>query len=188
MKGGLPAYPTHSYATGLAEGGLTMAPQRALRIEKTTEEDILLILTFICELAQYEKLEDAVSASEERLRANLFGPNPYAEAVIAYENDEPAAFALYFFNYSTFVGLPGLYLEDIFVRPEFRGFGIGRQLFTFLAQTALKRGCGRMEWAVLNWNEQAIRFYQKLGADPMREWTVFRLSQQKLEELAAKSV
>jgi GNAT superfamily N-acetyltransferase len=164
-----------------------MAP-RALRIEKTTEDDIPLILKFIRELAQYEKLEDAVSNSEERLRTSLFGPNPYAEAVIAYEKDEPVAFALYFFNYSTFVGLPGLYLEDIFVRPSFRGSGIGRQLFAFLAQTALKRGCGRMEWAVLNWNEQAIRFYQKLGADAMREWTVFRLSQQKLGELTAKSV
>jgi GNAT superfamily N-acetyltransferase len=167
---------------------MTMAPHLALRIEKTTEDDIPLIVTFIRELAQYEKLEDAVSASEERLRASLFGPKPCAEAVIAYENDEPVAFALYFFNYSTFVGLPGLYLEDIFVRPEFRGSGIGRQLFTFLAQTALERGCGRMEWAVLNWNEQAIRFYQKLGADPMREWTVFRLSQQKLRDLTAKSV
>jgi GNAT superfamily N-acetyltransferase len=180
--------PTYFYANRLAEGGMTMAPHRALRIEKTTEDDIPLILTFIRELAQYEKLEDAVSASEERLRASLFGPKPCAEAVIAYENDEPVAFALYFFNYSTFVGLPGLYLEDIFVRPEFRGSGIGRKLFTFLAQTALERGCGRMEWAVLNWNEQAIRFYQKLGADPMREWTVFRLSQQKLRDLTAKSV
>lgn len=165
-----------------------MAPHQAVRIERTTEDDIPLILKFIRELAQYEKLEDAVSTSEERLRTNLFGPKPYAEAVIAYENDEPVAFALYFFNYSTFAGLPGLYLEDIFVRPEFRRSGIGRQLFAFLAQTALKRGCGRMEWAVLNWNEQAIRFYQKLGADAMREWTVFRLSQQKLEDLTAKSV
>lgn len=165
-----------------------MTAHPSLRIEKTTESDIPLILTFIRELAQFEKLGDAVLANEERLRTSLFGPKPYAEAVIAYENVEPIAFALYFFNYSTFVGLPGLYLEDIFVRPQFRGSGVGRTLFAFLAQKALEQGCGRMEWAVLNWNEQAIRFYQKMGADPMREWTVFRLSNQKLEELAARSV
>lgn len=159
-----------------------------LRIRQATDEDVPLILAFIRELAQHEKALDRVSATEEGLRATLFGPSPYAEGVIAYENDEPVAFALYFFTYTSFSALPGLYLEDIFVRPASRGFGVGRQLFAFLAQRAIERNCVRMEWSVLNWNEPAMRFYEKLSAEPVHDWTVFHLSREKLAQLATETV
>jgi len=161
-----------------------MAARPPLRIKRTTKEDVRLILTFIRELAQHEKALDRVSATEEALLVTLFGQRPYAEAVIAYENDEPVAFALYFFSYTSFSALPGLYLEDIFVRPAARGSGVGRQLFAFLAQRAIERNCARMEWSVLNWNERAIRFYEKLSAEPVRDWTVFHLSKEKMAQLA----
>lgn len=155
-----------------------------LRIEKPTVEDVPLILEFVRALAEYEKLADSVAATEDRLRETLFGPNPSAHALLAYDNNHPVAFAIYFFNYSTFVGRPGLYLEDLFVRPEARGKGFGRELLQHLAHIAVERGCVRMEWAVLNWNEPAIGFYKGLGADPMDDWTVFRLSGKALEDLA----
>lgn len=169
------------------KGRATMIARAPIRIEQATEGDVPLILRFIRELAQYEKLPDSVSATEERLRVSLFGSRRYAEAVLGYEDDAPVAFAAYFFNYSTFVGLPGLYLEDICVRPASRGVGIGRQLLVFLAQKAIERGCERMEWSVLNWNEPAIRFYRKLCAEPMNDWRTFRLSKVNLEKLATES-
>lgn len=161
--------------------------KRALRIQRTTEKDVPLILKFILELAEYEKLSDSVTATEERLRTALFGPQPLAQAVIAYDGEEPVAFAVYFLTYSTFSSRPGIYLEDIYVRPPHRGFGVGRQLFTFLARETIERGCARLELAVLNWNEQAIGFYENLGAKPNNEWTVFRLSETNLQELAAEA-
>lgn len=161
-----------------------MAARIPLRIEQATEEDISLVLDFIRELALYERALDRVTATEEALRATLFGPSPYAKAVIAYDGVEPVAFAIYFFSYSSFSAQPSLYLEDIFVRPACRGLGRGKELFGFLARQASEHGCGRMEWSVLNWNEAAIAFYRKLGADPVRDWTVFHLAKEELEELA----
>lgn len=160
-----------------------MTKRVPLRIKQATQEDVPLLLSFISELAQYEEALDRVSATEEGLRATLFGSRPYAEGVIAYEDNEPVAFALYFFSYTSFSALPGLYLEDIFVRPAARGSGIGRELFAFLAQKAIERNCARIEWSVLNWNESAIRFYEKLGAEPVRDWTVFHLSRDLLDQL-----
>jgi len=155
-----------------------------LRIEQATKDDVPLLLTLIRGLAEYERLLDSVSATEERLRSSLFGERSYAEALIAYDHDKPVGYAIYFFTYSSFVGLPGLYLEDLFVVPESRGSGVGRQLLAFVAKKAVERGCRRMEWAVLNWNEPAIGFYKSLGAEPMNEWTVYRLSDDKLDDLA----
>ncbi len=157
----------------------------ALRIEQTTPEHIPLILAFVRELAEYERLSSTVSVNEERLMAAMFGPTPYASSVIAYRDDEPVAFAIYYFNYSSFTGLPGLYLEDLFVRPPSRGHGVGLQLIRYLARKAFERGCARMEWAVLNWNESAIRFYKSLGADPVEGWTIFRVSPERIDQLAA---
>lgn len=165
-----------------------MAARSALRIKQATEEDVPLILTFIRELAQHERALDRVSATEEGLRVTLFGPRPYAEAIIVYENNDPVAFAIYFFSYTSFSALPGLYLEDIFVRPAARGFGVGRQIFSFLAERAIEHDCARMEWSVLNWNEPAIHFYEKLLAEPVHDWTVFRLSKDKMAQLAEQTV
>jgi GNAT superfamily N-acetyltransferase len=156
-----------------------------LRVEIATEADVPLILTFIRELAEYERLLDDVQATEDRLRHRLFGPERFAEAIIAYQHNEPVAFAVYFFNFSTFQALPGLYLEDIFVRPAFRRSSIGRQLFAFLSNKAQESGCARIELSVLDWNEEAIRFYRNLGAEPVQGWTVFRLSRDVIEKLAA---
>ncbi len=160
-------------------------PARApLRIEEATEEDVPMILRFIRELAEYERGLDRVTATEDILRTTLFGDRPYAKAIIAYDGDEAVAFAIYFFSYSSFSGEPSLYIEDIFVRPATRGLGLGREIFTFLARRASEHGCGRMEWSVLNWNESAIAFYRKLGAVPVRQWTVFHLAKEELDELA----
>lgn len=161
-----------------------MAERALVRIEEATQEDVPLILAFIRELAQYEKVLHKVALTEENLRATLFGPKPYVEAILGYEDDNPVAFAIYYFTYTSFAGLPCLYLEDIFVRPASRGFGVGRQLLAFLARRASQRGCGRMEWSVINWNERAMAFYKRLGAEPVNDWTVFRLGKNKLEELA----
>jgi GNAT superfamily N-acetyltransferase len=161
-----------------------MSARPPLRIQEATPKDVHLILNFIRQLAEYERELSRVTATEEVLRTTLFGPTPYAEAVIAYVGDEPAAFAIYFFSYSSFTGLPNLYLEDIFVRPNFRGSGVGKELLAFLARRASDRGCGRMEWSVLIWNESAIGFYEKLGADPVRDWTVFHLANEEMKELA----
>ena len=155
-----------------------------LRIEEAREQDVPLILQFIRELAEYEKELARVIATEEILRATLFGPEPYAKTAIVYVGEEPAAFAIYFFSYSSFPGLPSLYLEDIFVRSAFRGLGVGKHLLAYLAGRAGERGCGRMEWSVLNWNAPAIGFYEKLGAAPVRDWTVFHLAKEEMEEIA----
>ena len=164
-----------------------MTTSNELRIEQATDKDVSVLLTLIRGLAEYEKLSDSVSATEERLRTSLFGERPYAEAILAYRNNSPVAYAIYYFTYSSFQGLPGLYLEDLFVLPNSRGFGIGRQLLAFLARKAVALGCCRIEWAVLNWNEPAIRFYKNLGAEPMNDWTVYRLSENRLEELAGEA-
>src|SRR3954453_8671493 len=156
-----------------------------LRIERATERDVPLILRLIKALAEYERMSDEVIATEDGLRRTLFGPHPAAEVVVGYAGDEPAGFALFFHNYSTFLGKPGLYLEDLFVVPEFRGRGCGRELLQHLARIAVERGCGRFEWSVLDWNEPAIGFYKKLGARPMDGWTIFRVTGDALAALAA---
>ena len=156
----------------------------AMTIVPATHRDVPLILTFIRGLAEYEKMPDQVTATEDGLRASLFGPRPSAEVVIGYVGDEPAGFALFFHNYSTFLGQPGIYLEDLFVVPAWRGSGLGRRLLTHLATLAVTRGCGRLEWSVLDWNEPAIGFYKKLGARPMDEWTIFRVTGDALRQLA----
>jgi GNAT superfamily N-acetyltransferase len=147
-------------------------------------EDVPLVLQFIRELAVYEKLENEVVATEESLRTALFGTRRVAEVIFAMVDGQEEGFALFFHNFSTFVGRPGLYLEDIYVRPEQRGRGIGRFLFGELARIAKERNCGRMEWAVLTWNEPAIRFYRNLGARVMDEWHVFRLDEEGIARVA----
>ena len=142
------------------------------------------ILAFIRELAEYERLTDLVKATEEDLRRALFGERRYAEVILAREEDTPVGFALFFHNFSTFRGQPGIYLEDLYVKPEFRGRGIGRALLERLAQITVERRCGRLEWAVLDWNEPAIKFYENLGAAPLDDWTVFRLTGEALLRLA----
>ncbi len=156
----------------------------SIRIGSATEDQLPLVLEFIRGLAEYEKLAHEVVATEASLRASLFGARPDAEVVIAYVDDQPAGFALFFHNYSTFLGQRGLYLEDLFVRPAFRGLGVGRRLLQHLARLAVERGCGRFEWWVLDWNEPAIRFYESLGAKPMSDWTVYRMTGEALRALA----
>ncbi len=156
----------------------------SLQIRPAAVADLPLILEFIRALAAYEKLLDEVEATEDRLRATLFGPRPAAECVLAFESGTPAGFAIYFSNYSTFLAKPGLYLEDLFVAPAFRGRGIGKALLLHLARLANARGCGRMEWAVLDWNQPAIEFYEALGARRMRAWQVCRLTGAALEQYA----
>ena len=153
-------------------------------IRTTTEADLPVILELIRDLATYERAPEAVVATEAGLREVLFGAKSSAEVLLALENGEPAGFAVFFHNFSTWLGRPGLYLEDLFVRPEKRGKGYGRALLERLAQIAKQRGCGRMEWAVLDWNDPAIQFYRKLGAQPMEEWTVFRLTGEGIAKLA----
>ena len=148
--------------------------------------DVALITQLIRELARYEKLEHEVAATEEKVAKALFVKRPYAETLIAEVNGEPAGFALFFHNFSTFLAQPGIYLEDLFVKPEQRSHGVGRALLERLAQIAVQRDCGRLEWAVLNWNEDAIRFYERLGAKPNLEWTVYRLAGESLRTLAGK--
>ena len=155
------------------------------RIREATEEDVPLILSLIRELAEYEKLSDEVVATEDGLRENLFGERRYAEVLIAEHGGTPAGFALFFHNFSTFLGKPGIYLEDLYVKPEFRGAGIGKELLVHLARLAKRRDCGRLEWWVLDWNEPAIGFYRSVGAEPMDDWTVYRVSGSALEDLAA---
>lgn len=154
------------------------------KIRSASENDVPLILSFIRELAEYERLSHEVVATEEGLRKTLFHERPSAEVIIGELNGSPVAFALYFHNYSTFLGKPGLYLEDLFVKSEMRGKGIGKVMLSYLAHIARERGCGRFEWSVLDWNEPAIKFYHSIGALPMNEWTVQRVSGAALEELA----
>ena len=146
--------------------------------------DVPIILQLIRDLATYERAPDEVTATEEQLIDVLFGEKPAAEVLLAFEGESPVGFAVYFYNFSTWLGRPGLYLEDLFVKPEERGKGYGRALLVELAKIARDRGCGRMEWAVLDWNESAIKFYRALGAKPMHEWTVFRLTREEIANLA----
>jgi GNAT superfamily N-acetyltransferase len=155
-----------------------------ISIRVAASADVRTILNFIRDLSIYEKLEHEVKADESTLTKNLFGLNPYAECLIAETDGEPAGFALFFHNFSTFLGKPGLYLEDLFVKPEYRSRGIGQRLFGELAHIALERDCGRMEWSVLDWNEPALTFYRKLGAQPLGDWTVQRLTRLEIEALA----
>jgi GNAT superfamily N-acetyltransferase len=155
-----------------------------LQIRNATETDVPLILSLIQDLATYERAPNDVSATEEQLRKVLFGEKRSAEVLIGFEKETPAGFAVFFHNFSTWLGRPGLYLEDLFVKPELRGKGYGRALLVHLAKIARDRGCGRMEWAVLDWNEPAIQFYRKLGARPQDEWTVFRLRADEITKLA----
>jgi len=151
------------------------------------EDDLSLILHFIENLAEYERLRDVCVASEEKLRVTLFGDQPAAEVLIASIDNEPVGFALFFHNYSTFLAQRGVFLEDLFVNPDARGRGIGRALLARLAQIAIERDCGRLEWFVLDWNDLAISFYRSLGAVPMDDWTMFRLTGPALGNLAEKS-
>jgi GNAT superfamily N-acetyltransferase len=159
----------------------------AIHIRDARRADAALVLTFIRELAEYEKLLHELTASEEALAENLFGPAPCAEALIGEIDGRPEGFALYFRSYSTFVGKPGIYLEDLYVRPAARGLGLGKALLKTVARRAVERGCGRLEWSVLNWNEPAIQFYRSLGAEPMDEWTVQRVSGETLAQLGSAS-
>jgi GNAT superfamily N-acetyltransferase len=157
---------------------------RQISIRRATPADVSLILTFIRELATYEKLAHEVVAREEDFHEALFGAHPVVEAVIASLDGEPVGYALFFANFSTFLGKPGLYLEDLYVRPEARGHGAGRALLEHLAQIAVDRKWGRFEWAVLDWNEPSINFYKKMGARAMDEWTIFRMTGEALKKLA----
>ena len=160
-------------------------PAAEFRIAAATERDVPLILELIKGLASYERLAHEVMATEDGLRATLFGARPDAEVVIAWAGDEATGFALFFHNYSTFLGRRGLYLEDLFVRPAWRGRGLGRRLLAHLAALAVERGCGRFEWAVLDWNEDAIRFYRSVGAVSMDDWTTYRLTGEALARFAS---
>ena len=161
-----------------------MKMQPDFEIRAAVVEDVPVILELIRELATYERAPSEVTATEEQLVEVLFGKRPAAEVLLAFEGKSPVGFAVFFHNFSTWLGRPGLYLEDLFVKPEKRGKGYGRALLVDLAKIARDRGCGRMEWAVLNWNEPAIKFYRALGAKPMDEWTVFRLTSDGIAKLA----
>jgi GNAT superfamily N-acetyltransferase len=158
-----------------------------MKIVTVTEADIPVILEMIRGLAVYEKLDHLVIATEERLRATLFGARPAAEVLLAYEENECAGIALFFQNYSTFLAQPGLFLEDLYVKPHLRGKGIGSALLARLAEIAVERDYGRLEWQVLDWNEPSIRFYKSLGAAPMDEWTGYRLTGDSLKKLATRN-
>ena len=163
---------------------LTEVEVAEVRIRPVTEKDVSLMLALIKELAKYEQMADRVTATEEDLHVALFGPTPSAEAVLAVVGDTPVGYALFFHSFSTFLAKPGLYLEDLYVRPEFRGRGFGRRLLVYLARLARDQGCGRVEWSVLNWNELALRAYQLVGAVAQNEWTTYRLTGDALDRLA----
>ena len=158
--------------------------RQTAKIRDATISDVPIILHLIRDLATYERAPNDVVATEQGLREVLFGAEPSAKVVLIFEGKEAIGFAVYFFNFSTWLGRPGLYLEDLFVKPETRGRGYGRALLIHLAKIARDHGCGRMEWAVLDWNEPAIQFYRKLGATPLEDWTVFRLTQDGINRLA----
>jgi GNAT superfamily N-acetyltransferase len=161
--------------------------QHDLTIRPALPQDLPQVLTFIRELAVYEHLEHEVVATEADLKVALFGPRPYAEVVFACLDGVPVGFALFFHNFSTFLGRPGIYLEDLFVRPEARGAGVGKRLLVWLARAALERGCGRLDWAVLDWNAPSIGFYRSLGAVAVDEWTTFRLTGAALQRVAREA-
>lgn len=158
-----------------------------ITIRKAEEKDIPLILEFIKGIAEYEKLLHEVEATEEKLRESLFSEKANTEVLLCYLGEIPVAYAVYFHNFSTFVGKKGIYLEDIFVYPEYRGKGIGKKLLKHIAQIAVERNCGRMEWAVLNWNKPAIDFYKSIGAIPLGEWSIFRLTEPALKKFSERS-
>lgn len=158
-----------------------------LFIRQAQEEDVPLLLDFIKQLADYEKLSHVVVADAESLRRTLFGEIAFAEVILADYQNQSVGFALFFHNYSTFLGKPGIYLEDLFVVPAMRGKGIGRQLLKYLARLTKERNCGRLEWSVLDWNKPAIEFYKNMGAVPMEQWTVFRLTGKALERLSGSA-
>ncbi len=160
-----------------------MSTAPACRIHSAVPEDVPEILAMITELAEFELLSHEAVATPADLTAALFGPRPYAEVLMARSDNQVSGFALFFHNYSTFKGKPGIYLEDLYVRPAFRGMGHGKALLTRIAQLAVERGCGRYEWSVLDWNQTAIDFYRGLGARPMSEWTVMRVDGEALEKL-----
>jgi len=157
-----------------------------IHIRSATKDDVPIVAELIRGLARYEKLEHEVVMTEDLLAAGLFGERPYAEVVLAVDEHRPVGFALFFHNFSTFLGMPGIYLEDLFVVPEERGSGVGRGLLEHLARLAVDRGCGRLEWAVLDWNRDAIAFYERLGARPNSDWTVYRLTGEALTTLAGQ--
>jgi GNAT superfamily N-acetyltransferase len=165
----------------------TSTPASTLRIVAAVPADIPTIRSLIRELAAFERLLDQAQATEEQLHEGLFGSRPSCEVVIAKLGDEPVGFALFFHNFSTFVGKPGLYLEDLYVRQQYRGQGYGEALLRHLAGLAVERGCGRFEWSVLDWNQRAIDFYKSLGAQPMSEWTIFRVTGDALTNLGTKA-
>ena len=154
------------------------------KIRPAVEYDAGTILSLIKELADFEHLSHEVLATEEDIRRSLFGPHPFAEALIGEFEGTAISFALFFYNFSTFIGKPGIYLEDLYVKPQYRRLGFGRRMLVHIARLAKERGCGRFEWSVLDWNAPAIDFYKKLGAVPMSEWTVFRVTGESLEKLA----
>ncbi len=155
----------------------------SLKIRETSEEDCSLILSFIKDIAEYEKMSDEVIATEESLRESIF-KNKRAEVVILELDEKDIGYALYFYNFSTFIGKSGLYLEDIFIKKEARGKGIGKEVFKFLVKKAKEEGCKRMEWACLDWNESSIKFYKSLGAVPMDDWTIYRLTEKEINRLS----
>lgn len=155
----------------------------SIQIQPAAPADVPMILTLIRELAEFEKLLHDVTATEAQIHDALFGSRPSAEVTMARIDGEVAGFALYFFNFSTFLAKPGIYLEDLYVRQKFRGQGCGEALLRHLASTALKRGCGRLEWSVLDWNQRAISFYKSLGAVPLNEWTTYRVTGEALVKL-----
>ena len=157
----------------------------AFSIRQATEDDADLILWFIEGLAEYEKLSHEVVATAEGLRKHLFSERPMAEVIIAEFEGRPVGFALYFHNFSTFLGKPGIYLEDLYVLEDYRGKGFGKSLLCYLAKLAVEKGCGRLEWAVLDWNEPSIQFYKSLGAEPMDEWIINRASGESLRKMAS---
>ena len=157
-------------------------------IRSATERDVPVILDLIKQLAEYERLSDKVVATEQQIRDTLFAERPAAEVLLASLDGETVGFAIFFTNYSTFLAKPGLYLEDLFVKPHSRGKGIGKALLARLAKIAVERECGRVEWSVLNWNEPSIRFYQALGAVPLSDWTTYRLTGESLAKLAGNSL
>jgi GNAT superfamily N-acetyltransferase len=164
-----------------------MEPLKTLSIRPVGEHEIELVMVFIRELAEYERLAHEVTATRENIHAALFGARPYAEAVFGCIDGEPRGFAVFFHNFSTFLGKPGLYLEDLYVRPDARGQGLGSSMLAWLARLALQRGCGRFEWAVLDWNEPALRVYRGLGARAADDWTIHRVTGEALRLLAAKA-
>ena len=157
-------------------------------IKPATKNDVSIILAFIRKLAEYERLSHEVVATEELLQRTLFGQRRTAEVAIGYFKNEPVGFVLFFRNFSTFLGRPGIYIEDLFVEEDYRRRGFGGSLLAYAAKLAVARGCGRLEWSVLDWNEPAINFYKKLGAVPMQEWTVFRVTDESLNRLASRAV